>query len=292
MLASRLLTPRRPITQASPRGLAAERFAVGGFTVIELLVVISIIVLLIALLLPAFGRAREWGRITLCRSNLRQQMFALTAYVNDNDGYMPGAHTHGAAPEGSMIWMPRTREYAGDAEKVYNCPTADPDYYWKKTFGSGLPARYGYEANENRIRNGNGRFTYGINDWGVNEFTNPHLGLGNHIDNGGSPSYEWGEIRLVRVRNPSNCTGIGGPTADRIWDRVIHPDDNPGFLAEAPGNRHLDGLNIVFMDGHADWMLQEDALLRPGDSGDTGRASMWNNDGQPHQNEWLPYVPG
>ncbi len=264
----------------------------GAFTIVELLVVISLIILLIALLLPAIGKGRETARMAVCKSNLRQQMTAFRGYVDDNIGFMPGAHTGGGAPEGSMIWMPRTREYATDVEKVYNCPTADPDYYWTKKFGSGLPARYGYEANEIRIGNGSGRFTYGINDWGVNEFTYPHLGLGNHIDRSNNPSWEWGEIRMIRVRNPSNCVGIGDSTPDNIWDGVIDPNDKPGFLHEAPSNRHLDGLNIVFIDAHVEWLLQEDALLRPGEPGDTTRAERWNIDGRPHADKWTPFVPG
>lgn len=44
----------------------------GGFTVIELLVVVSLISLLLGLLLPALGRARSMARQTVCQSRLRQ----------------------------------------------------------------------------------------------------------------------------------------------------------------------------------------------------------------------------
>lgn len=43
-----------------------------GFTLVELLVVISIIAILVALLMPALNAARESARTTQCRSNLRQ----------------------------------------------------------------------------------------------------------------------------------------------------------------------------------------------------------------------------
>ncbi len=54
-----------------------------GFTIIELLVVISIIALLIGILLPAVGKARDNARVSASRSNLRQLGTAMHAYAAD-----------------------------------------------------------------------------------------------------------------------------------------------------------------------------------------------------------------
>jgi prepilin-type N-terminal cleavage/methylation domain-containing protein/prepilin-type processing-associated H-X9-DG protein len=60
-----------------------------AFTLLELLVGIGVVGLLLAILLPALGRARAAARRTACASNLRQIGLLLSAYANDNRGEIP-----------------------------------------------------------------------------------------------------------------------------------------------------------------------------------------------------------
>ena len=63
-----------------------------GFTLIELLVVIAIIALLIGLMVPALGSARERGRETQCLANLRSVGQGLVAYEGQNNNLVVPAY--------------------------------------------------------------------------------------------------------------------------------------------------------------------------------------------------------
>src|SRR5277367_2765369 len=60
-----------------------------AFTLVELLVVIGIIALLISILLPALGRARQQASLIKCSSQMHQMGAALAIYISDNKGALP-----------------------------------------------------------------------------------------------------------------------------------------------------------------------------------------------------------
>jgi prepilin-type N-terminal cleavage/methylation domain-containing protein len=60
-----------------------------AFTLVELLVVISIIALLMGILLPALSKARNTAKLMVCSSNLRQIGTLVSSYQADNDGKVP-----------------------------------------------------------------------------------------------------------------------------------------------------------------------------------------------------------
>ncbi|MEN6578762.1 MAG: type II secretion system protein [Phycisphaerales bacterium] len=92
-----------------------------GFTLIELLVVISIIVLLMAVLLPTLGRARKQARAVACQAKLRQWGLAFSMYADDSDRPYPLAEIcridHGG-------WPRSLRPYCSDSNDMLLCPMA------------------------------------------------------------------------------------------------------------------------------------------------------------------------
>jgi prepilin-type N-terminal cleavage/methylation domain-containing protein len=74
-----------------------------GFTLIELLVVIAVIALLLALLIPVLGRARELGQRAVCLSNLKQLTLAWLAYASEYDSKMVKGRAFGGDSRGRIV---------------------------------------------------------------------------------------------------------------------------------------------------------------------------------------------
>ena len=92
-----------------------------NFTLIELLIVISIIAILAALLLPALNKAREKAREISCVNNLKQVMLSEQFYASDYNDQMPLIVT---GQWGILYWpeILSTNRYVRNT-KIYNCPS-------------------------------------------------------------------------------------------------------------------------------------------------------------------------
>ncbi len=104
-----------------------------AFTLVELLVVISVIALLMGILMPAIGKARNVAKRTACQSNLRQIGVAFRAYLDDNRDIFPPAceyptlvtdpNDYGYRPPITDFLLPLLKE-----PQIFKCP-ADTYYY-------------------------------------------------------------------------------------------------------------------------------------------------------------------
>jgi prepilin-type N-terminal cleavage/methylation domain-containing protein/prepilin-type processing-associated H-X9-DG protein len=106
------------------RAHRSNRIGSSAFSLIELLVVISIIAVLAALLLPAIGVVRGMAFNSKCTSNLRMLTIAMLAYCGENDATLPYRDT--------SHWEGRINEYldetyqgqASAGNNAFRCPLA------------------------------------------------------------------------------------------------------------------------------------------------------------------------
>jgi len=84
-----------------------------GFSLVELLVALSIITLLVAVLLPALSAARSLARRMGCASNVRQVTQAMHVYATENEGYWPYAVRTGSGQSDPISFDEALRPYLG-----------------------------------------------------------------------------------------------------------------------------------------------------------------------------------
>ena len=137
-----------------------------GFTLIELLVVISIISVLMAVLMPALSRVRDQGRMTVCRSNLRNYAMIGRLYADDNNYQFPYSFgwLYSKNNGTGCTWHDKSKnldlhpEWAGvmwpylKGQKINLCPTFNTvarqmSCYICKGATIGIDPQYGYTMN-------------------------------------------------------------------------------------------------------------------------------------------------
>lgn len=89
-----------------------------GFTLVEMLIVITIIALMVTILFPVFSRARENARRTACVSNLSQIGRGLQMYSQDYDGRYPCPASNGT----TYGWAQTILPYMKNAQ-IFQCPS-------------------------------------------------------------------------------------------------------------------------------------------------------------------------
>lgn len=113
----------------------------GRFTLVEMLVVISIIAILMAILLPALGKAKAISKEALCTSNQRQISIGIVNYAGDYNDYRPSIYDGRSWPlvltDGAYLTFPgtgKTTFWLCPASKLNALPSGEV-MKMRKTYG-------------------------------------------------------------------------------------------------------------------------------------------------------------
>jgi prepilin-type N-terminal cleavage/methylation domain-containing protein/prepilin-type processing-associated H-X9-DG protein len=228
--------------------VATPRSRKMGFTLIEILVVIAIIAILAAILFPVFARARENARRASCQSNLKQLSLGLIQYTQDYDERYPYGYD-----AGQRLWGEQIFPYVKSTQ-VFVCPS-DPKTYAVPTASQLVP---GYSYGLNMVYNDPSHWIFGqylavpaqipittaaVEDSSGTVWTGDVATLAASAPLIRGYYYLSGVNNSTLVLNDSNC----GSTPC-LWSTT----QTTGWYA-----RHLDTVNVAFLDGHVKAMKVE-----------------------------------
>ncbi len=201
-----------------------------AFTLVEVLITITIILVLVALLLPAMHRAMYWVHVVRCQNNMRQLGLATVMYANDSQGRLPRPNSNSSddkttSPGGIKTgWAYRGKDYytqgvhglEGGAywpymrvADLYRCPSHDPNWW-----SNGTQVMSSYTMNRLVI---DPIWTFRITQ------------------------YHSTDVLFWETDETSNWWN---DLCNYPWEGL-------------PSNRHGEGGTVVCADGHTEWLLHE-----------------------------------
>ena len=252
-----------------------QRAYTWGFTLVELLVVIGIIALLITMLLPAMGKAREHARRTQCASGLKTAGQALMMYAADNKGKLP-------QHPGNSFWLIDIPIPTRDAMVRYGCPRGtfycpsngemqDHDQLWN--YNSGNPATAihsatGYQWMFKRQNAPMPAMLYGRKY--VEKITEKLT-----ITIPPNPPKVLVPSDIEVASDMTNSRGTSGSATENFMGGPIGGHPFAHHTSHMKNRQKPAGGSILFLDGHVDWRPFESMRLQTFHGGPQGNNNYY-----------------
>jgi prepilin-type processing-associated H-X9-DG protein/prepilin-type N-terminal cleavage/methylation domain-containing protein len=208
-----------------------------AFTLVELLVVISIIALLMGILLPVLSKARRLARSTVCSANMRQMGIALNSYLIESNNRLPDSSCRISDP--NKFWISILSEYVGQ-QLLFRCPSDRAQNFvdWNKPLSE--------QSADLR--------------WSS-------FALNALLDSKCPRHY--GKYNVVTaIRKPQHCIYVSESPSSWTSADHVHPETWFYNIDLAKGqvawDRHLGKSNYLFADGHAETLTIEQTYNWPG----------------------------
>jgi prepilin-type N-terminal cleavage/methylation domain-containing protein/prepilin-type processing-associated H-X9-DG protein len=226
-----------------------------GFTLIELLVVIAIIAILAAILFPVFARARENARRTSCQSNEKQIGLGILQYAQDYDEHYvmhltTADGTFANYPSATDGWVLAIQPYVKSFQ-LFHCPSdpnsqqlADP------TADSFTSYALNYDIGFAKYDDFTGFVTIPSNE---SYILNPTTGI-----LVSETSYNNNNVGKQHTSTAwAGQAGYYVPSGNAIRNSPAYFESDivHGSYSTVSNvnTRHLDGMNLLFFDGHVKW---------------------------------------
>lgn len=211
-----------------------------AFTITELLVALAVLLVLLALLVPAISRTRDRAHAATCISNLRQLGTLVSLYVAENNGKMPYSILP-AEGSGSWVWYSFHRGTYGSDSPVDG-----------ENIGGPLPRMAGYHTGGSMTREAYEKpgANHIFNCPGNQRDANP-FGYVGYVPNRHVMPHKTDEpMYAVRVGNPSQVILMADHNADGPDpDLGVWTFDQWNWPTKIGFHRHNGRASALFLDG-------------------------------------------